>query len=798
MSRAAWTARVRLKRPLQVAAFVLPWSLVAATLAQPTEVELGEVRVRASPDPNMIVEAQTTSQSSISAQEIAEQQVSNIKDLVRYEPGVSVTNNPSRFGLAGLNIRGLDDNHILMSIDGVRLPDSFQIGGYFNTGRNMVEVGLLRGVDIVRGTGSSVHGVDAMGGAAAFRTLRPEDLLGQRPLAASVELQHASANQLKSALFGAAAGNESLQALVKAVVRRGHETQTQGSVGGIGNLRTVANPQSLGSDALLVHLSLTPQARQRTDLTLEHFERTLKTHDLSQIKTSSEQDLHTHDTYRRQRISLDHRIRGLPVGVMNLKLYRQESEVRQRAHTLLKLGEYIDGLGYIDNTLVDASGSLMDPDRHQHRLSVFQQDIQGLRLDMHSRFAAAGQHSLRWGGEYSQTHTEQLRDGHAQSLSGLSVRYISPLPYPSRDFPNSNTHRASVFAQDDWALNEAWSLVLGARQEFYRLQVRPDATFAQNPFGADAAGVSMRKLVPKFGSIWRFGEGFSLAGSVAMGFRPPPHDEVNMAFANPNQGVVYAPNPNLRAETARQFELSLRHADASGEWAVTAFDNRYRHFLDSQYTNLVGQCPGGSPHCQAKPPNHWESSDPINNPQWQDRVTYYPGFYQTINLNRVRIHGVEAKFSRELAPGWRLRAAVQHTRGRNQDNASAICRVNPPSAVLGLSHERGAWRTETVVSGAWAKKRADTKQVDGATGEATWGCNRQFLPRGHHSVDLFVHWQYNKAGRVSLGIHNLLDATYHPWADVPVQDPHIADSSVGKDRYSQPGRNIVLNVSQGF
>jgi len=34
----------------------------------------------------------------------------NLRDLLRYEPGVSIENGATRFGLGNLNIRGLDGN----------------------------------------------------------------------------------------------------------------------------------------------------------------------------------------------------------------------------------------------------------------------------------------------------------------------------------------------------------------------------------------------------------------------------------------------------------------------------------------------------------------------------------------------------------------------------------------------------------------------------------------------------------------------------------------------------------------
>ena len=66
--------------------------------------------------------------SVITAEQIDEQLATDIKDLVRYEPGVVVRTSPVRFGAAlgtagrdgnsGFNIRGLEGNRVLILVDG--------------------------------------------------------------------------------------------------------------------------------------------------------------------------------------------------------------------------------------------------------------------------------------------------------------------------------------------------------------------------------------------------------------------------------------------------------------------------------------------------------------------------------------------------------------------------------------------------------------------------------------------------------------------------------------------------------
>jgi hemoglobin/transferrin/lactoferrin receptor protein len=76
---------------------------------------------------------------SVLTSEVIENRLAkDIKDLIRFEPGVAVRSAPSRFtaagaatgrdGNSGFNIRGLEGNRVLIQVDGVRAPDSYSFG----------------------------------------------------------------------------------------------------------------------------------------------------------------------------------------------------------------------------------------------------------------------------------------------------------------------------------------------------------------------------------------------------------------------------------------------------------------------------------------------------------------------------------------------------------------------------------------------------------------------------------------------------------------------------------------------
>ncbi|MBU2418147.1 MAG: TonB-dependent receptor plug domain-containing protein, partial [Alphaproteobacteria bacterium] len=95
------------------------------------------------------------------AAQIESMLATDIKDLVRFEPGVSVVSQPSRFGAAlgttgragneGFTIRGLGGDRVLMVVDGVRVPDGFVFGAQSVGRGGYADLDLMKSVEILRG-----------------------------------------------------------------------------------------------------------------------------------------------------------------------------------------------------------------------------------------------------------------------------------------------------------------------------------------------------------------------------------------------------------------------------------------------------------------------------------------------------------------------------------------------------------------------------------------------------------------------------------------------------------------------
>ncbi|BAH99552.1 TonB-dependent receptor plug domain-containing protein [Acetobacter pasteurianus] len=107
-----------------------------------------------------------------------DRQIDSLEDYARrVDASVNYSN-----GNSSINIRGLDQNRILTTIDGVRMPwaNDGAYAGSFNSaqgGVNNFDFNSLGAIDVVKSADSSFFGTGALGGVIALRTLDPEDML---------------------------------------------------------------------------------------------------------------------------------------------------------------------------------------------------------------------------------------------------------------------------------------------------------------------------------------------------------------------------------------------------------------------------------------------------------------------------------------------------------------------------------------------------------------------------------------------------------------------------------------------
>lgn len=740
-----WTTKTAL---LGGAVFTLAgWGGAAAHAQQFALVQSDEVTVTATRNEERVDNVPATV-SVITDEEIEENLAGDIKDLVRFEPGVSVRRQPARFsaagsstgrdGSSGFNIRGLDGNRVLIQVDGVRLPDAYSFGPALSFGRgDFVDLDLMRSVEILRGPSSALYGSDGLAGAVSFTLREPGDLLDSGDVfggRARVTYSSADESWAESLIGAARAGDWS--AMLAYTRRDGHEMDNQGDDNSLNAARTAPNPIDSESNSALGRIVFEPSSSNRFRLTAEYDDSDL-TGDVISSRSippyttfGQTESILAHDTSERSRVTLDHRYDS-PGGAIDSifwAIYHQDSE----------------------GTQFTAEDRAISADRT--RFNTFETSVWGATAQFDSSFAlGASQHVLTYGGDYSETRQEGVRDGTIPPTGET---------YPTRAFPNTDYTLAGVYVQDAISfLDGAVTFYPALRYDQYELSPEADALYP-----AAVAGQDDSHLSPKFGIVAWPTETLGAFFNYAEGFKAPAPSQVNNFFENLIFGYTSLPNPDLGPETSQALEAGIRMRDAAfagGVWnsSVTAFHSDYEDFISQEVVGGTG-APGN------------------------------PLQYQYVNLSSVSISGVEARAHASWSNGFGFNIAAAAIEG-DQRTAGVVAPLNsvdPWSVVAGISYDApsGRFGGQAIVTHSSGKDDGDVDQS-----ACTVNC---FTPSDFTILDLTAYWNITDQATLRVGVFNVTDEHYWWWSDVR----GLNDSAIDLDAYTQPGRNVSASISYRF
>jgi len=675
---------------------------VPVTEQRVAETQVSELTVIATRTPKTTVEAPATV-SVIDSKRIDDQMVTDIKDLIRYEPGVSVRTAPSRFtaagantgrdGNSGFNIRGLEGNRVLIQVDGIRLPDAFAFGGQSVGRGDYVDLDLVKSVEILRGPASALYGSDGVAGAVSFVTKDPSDFIKQGDwFGGQIKAGYSSADESwgKGMVVAARSGAWSVMAAYNR--RDGHETKTQGTDDTATATRTKPNPQDIGSDAAMGKIVFQPNDAHTLRLTYEYDYRDM-TADVLTARSSSVSGLLVDDYTKRNRISLDHEYQANLAALESLhwSVYRQDSDTRQYS-------------AEDRTTLVD-----------RIRDNYFDNTVTGVNIDAHTRFKGDGiDHLLTYGGDYSFTKQVGTRDGTVPPTGET---------FPTRAFPTTEYQLAGLFVQDEISLLDgSLSLFPALRYDYYKLNPKDDPLFTTT-----ATGQSDDRLSPKISALYWFDPAIGLFANYAEGFKAPAPSQVNNGFANPVQNYRSISNPDLKPETSRTVEAGFRFRGDGWSGSVTGFSGWYKNFIE-----------------QVMVSGNFTAANPAT--------------YQYVNLARVEIKGLEAKGQMALTDEFGLIAAASYTKGDEKEAGvkTPLDSVDPFKLVAGLTWQDQDNRFGGELSATYSASKSSSR-ISNAT---------YFAPDDFVVLDLTGHWNVSEDLTVRAGIFNLFDKKYWWWSDV--------------------------------
>lgn len=671
------------------------------------------------------------------AEQIEAMLATDIKDLIRFEPGVSVVSQPARFGAAlgttgragneGFTIRGLGGDRVLMVVDGVRVPDGFVFGAQSVGRGGYADLDLMKSVEILRGPASALYGSDGVAGAVAFTTKDPADLLRSgESFGARARVGYNSADEgvTTSAMIAGRSGP--LSGLLAWTGRDSQETETQGTVGGVGSARTMANPQDARSDAILLKAvwDIAPGHSLRAGY---DWLESNTTADVLSGRSATVLELLAEDETRRSGWNLGWRGDGvLGLDRAQATIYSQQAETRQFT--------FEDRTPAVDRT----------------RDNSFDNEVLGFAADA---VKTAGVHRLTFGGDWSETTQQGVRDGTVPPFGET---------FPTSAFPKTDYTLGGLFVQDEIGLlNGALKIIPAIRWDSYDLSTADDPLYP----GA-RADQSDDHVSPKLGVVWQATETFQLFGNWAEGFKAPTPSQVNQFFSNAAFGYISRPNPNLRPETSRSLEIGarLREVDLLGgrfSGQLVGFQSDYEDFISQQVVS--------------------GSFTPAD-----------PAVFQFVNFTDVEISGVETKADLWWDNGVSARFAAAWAEGDTTSAGvtTALPTIDPVKLVFGLGYDAptGRFGGQAIVTWSQAKDTADTDGLSCFNASPALGCA---VGDDFALLDLTAYWNLNDRVTARVGVFNVFDETYSWWSDVR----GVAATSAVLDAYTQPGRNVGLSLA---
>jgi hemoglobin/transferrin/lactoferrin receptor protein len=696
--------------------------------ASPTEAttELPPLVVVGTRNPREISDI-TGSVSVVTAREIEFQGASNLGEVFRDLPGVALEGGP-RANAEFVNVRGLSGPRVLLIVDGAR--QNF-LGGHRSS--LLVDPEMLKQVELLRGPASALWGSDAVGGVVVLSTKDAQDFLrpGER-LAGRLRVSAESNNgeQLGSGILAGRLGD--LDAVFSLSERSAGDYRD-------GAGERIAHT-ALDASARLAKLSWLPAGSPHAlGLIRQAFvqDSVSPSNPATEVTDTNPLIDRTNDTtYWIGRYAfLDEGGEGW-LRAANINAYRDELRIRE------------DRVGEPRN------------DR-----TFFQTDGASAALTVPAALgvagAAAAETLFTFGLDGFRDQSRATRDG-------------APRP----QFPDAERALIGGFVQAEIPVG-ALAVVPGLRHDRYRARSRQD----------DSAEVRESATSGKLGLVYTLREGVKLRASVNEAFRAPGLSEIYAAGQH-FLGNDFVPNPNLRPEKARNWELGFS-LDLPG-WAEgheallsgSVYRNRVRDFIElfveveSEFPAV--RCLSPTPPVGCVNRNDDGTLNPASVP------VFVGGITSSRNLDSATLEGVELEAAYALGP-LRLGASFSQVQGRDDASGQPLFNIAADRVRTTLAFEphggglRGTLGHTRVFAQNEVPRFVDDNgeeqdSVPKTPAYSRWDLSLSYAPFGEGRAFGVV------APRLSLGVDNLGNERYRDHLNV----------------LQSPGRNVRGGLSFGF
>lgn len=662
-----------------------------------------------------------------------------IDSLEDYSRRVDASVNYSA-GNSSINIRGLDQNRIQTTIDGVRMPwaNDGAYAGSFSTAQGGVsafDFNSLGAIDVVKSADSSFFGTGALGGVIALRTLDPEDILkpgktfgGITKLtyngsAEAALLDQAFAARYKNTVF-----------LLQGGYQNGSETGNEGNIYGYGRTRTAKDPASYSQGSFLGKIRHYFEGGHRIGLTGEWFDRNYNERTRTSESTATDHYT-TKSENQRSRVSGNYDYQG-----------ETPTSLFSEAHLLAYWQQIKTDTDILNNDTAKASTY-----SHEHlTLPVQSYGVKGSATN--NVFTGPLHHAITYGGEVFLTDTYQTQTGQQATSSPYLHDNFS-------DMPKVHGTDLGALVQDRIGMGakEWFHITPGFRFDYFQRDPHNTASYQANsgytglPHGAHGSHFSPKVLIE--GKVTK---DLTLYALYSQAYRAPSATEEYLNYSTAPYYQVVG-NPNLKPESSKGWEVGLKYGDSERGVNVSFYDNYYKNYID------------------------------------MDGITGCSGYYLCYgytNLSHVRIYGTEANIHWAFDKHWHTWGSFSYTDGRDTDMNFHLASVAPFRGIIGFGYKTDRWGSD--LSATFATHRNDAKYLT-STGTLT----SQWKTPGYVLFDL-TGWyspSFYHALRIQAGMYNIFNKAYYNAASLPYG---ASSSSLSERYYTQPGRSFKVTARIDF
>ena len=761
---------------------------------------------------------QKLGEEKIRRQALDKQMVSDESDLVRYDPGISVVEG-GRSGSNGFTIRGVDKDRVAINVDGLaqaesRSSEAFQelFGAYgnFNANRNTSEPENFSEVILTKGADSLKSGSGALGGAVNYKTKSASDYVSEeKPYHLGIKGGYIGRNSQKFSSITAAGTWLGLDALMVYTRRFGKETKNNSDAadtvitdnkqswspnagstnyGSRGIARSKPDPQNWENISTLFKLGYNFNDQNRIGWIYEDSRTDRTTTELSNMWAANWKGEALGDTRSRQDISYRKRIgfeyknqleKG-PWDSLNLRYDRQT----------------IDMSTWTWDLPTDYGRNGVNSDVYHMFRNIRQKNTQfGADAEKQIDFS-----KLVWAMQYGLGGSQ---NDNSNSDHSYWVRLYDP------KYQTSNNQELTMLVESSSKNRFAYwnnTFQFGDSSQ-YRLNagVRYDNSSSKakdNPNYTPA----IRGQIPYLGSErkhsgfsyglgldWKFTPHLNLLAKYSTGFRAPTSDETWLLFPHPD--FYLKANPNLKAETAKNFELGLAGSGKAGNFKLSGFQTRYRNFIELTYMGVSSDNPNS--------PNYAPISDGtalVSSPVWQNQnrsSAWVKGleFNGTWNLDSIG-----------LPQGTHAGVNVSYIKGKaKQTNGqeTPINALSPWSAVYNLGYDAPSkrWGINAYLTHTAAKKPSDTVHSSDDLNNP-WPFAKH--SKAYTLFDLTGYVNLGKYFTVRAGAYNIGNKKYYTWESLrSIREFGTVNrvdnkTHAGIERFSSPGRSYNFTLEAKF